>query len=369
VPATLGITYGVLSVTGVWALIIGGHDLLFAGDLQPEISGALLLGAGLVIVFAVATFHRAEYRSLRLFSCGFGALIFVLLFTTQLISRNPSWLLAVWLTGLCAEAACLWAVWTSVPRWRRRLPLRRVGLAALGTVAALLQFWWVSIYTPARVPSDVSVSLTLSKVAAHTHNHGKLTFLEGKITISNTSGSFARVAGSMYVARRFNLTPQPRKAVGFRHLEPSPPEAQRYASAGPSTVIAEGPLIRPGHYLDVGQEATIPITIAVSKSRFAVVRIVASVAVAREPLKFAPSPIHAANGGSVLAVADNSWLHRLTRGQRYLRVIYDTSGNRPLSSAISRYPDRVDSAGYEQAMSHVYGLTSYSSSGAVMLPG
>ncbi|MEY2441403.1 MAG: hypothetical protein QOJ46_829 [bacterium] len=361
------ITCGVLGVTGLDAIVVGAHDLLFAGDLQPEISGALLLGAGLVMVSAAATSRRAEYRSLRLVACGFGALIFALLFVTQLLSRNPGWLLAAWLAGACVEAGCAWFVWTSVARSERRLSVRRAGLAALGTLAALLQFWWVSIYTPARAPADVSISMALTQTAGRTHRHSKLTFIEGTITVTNTSGSLARVAGSIYVVRSSRRVPRSGTALTSRHVEPTPPEEQRYATTGHETVVAQGPLIRSGHFLDAGQQATIPITIAVHRSPFAVVLVTASIAVAREPLKFRPNAINIPGGGHALAIADSSWLHRLARGPRYLRVKYDSDGSPAVSAAISRHPDRDDSASYQEAMRHVYGLTNYSSSGATML--
>jgi hypothetical protein len=152
-------------------------------------------------------------------------------------------------------------------------------------------------------------------------------------------------------------------------VRPDPPEEQSYAERGPATLVAEGRLISAGHYLDVGQQATVPITIAVPRSRFTVVSLVAAVAVAHQSLDLEPKPIQVGRHVYVLRMSDHSWLHRLTRGPQYLRVTYDTiRGHRPVTAEISRHPNRPDSASYAAAMKSVYGLTNYASFPAITLP-
>lgn len=442
------VTALVFALLALFACWVGVHDVLFAAEVPVRVSASLLIGAGVLLVIAVAAILRWSRRAyeLGILACFVGSMICLLMAGAQVLATNLNWLLAGWAALL---VGCLFGVVylrSAVPQQRRRLSVRQfpvlAPLISAGTLVSVGQFWYSAVYVPASAPPSLSLSVQLRKVGERTDTRGDRMLLAGAVTIKNTSGARVNTVSSVYRSLGIRFSPRTATASELtadlrRTVEnlPSPTSpgfvARPFASEANPTVVQQGRLLPDGTYFEAGETESIPIAVLAPPSRFDVITLDVEIGVAREALHLADASSSRSSPqdeppATVTAISDGSWLRSITRGQRWVLSQYIVTGAPPnpvpppgvpplarvplgphvgganaapaiipgdaveasggSSSkgqadgsaltlpelglpAISRHPDRSDSASYTNTMRRLYGLAFASSSATVTLTG
>jgi hypothetical protein len=372
---------------GAAAVYAGGHDGLLAADLQARFTGWLLCFGGVVMLSAVASIlaRGARKLALGLAACMIGMLICVLLIVTQLISRNASGLLAVWIALLVACGLAARALWAGTSPGGRELGVRTFpvifSVVSVATLFSIGQFVYTMIYVPASATPSVSVAVQLTRIGVRRDPQGDRLLLGGTIVLHNTSGMRVNPVGSAFFAYGQRLRPSAarseRLVQAIRRADANPGlVVQRYASLDDGTLLEHGRLLQDTAYLEAGEEDTFPIELAIPRGRFDIVTVFVLLGCARPALHLPDVPARAwrEQDGSVvseMSIEDNSVLRTLTRGDRYLRIEYGASdGTAPLLEVhVTRHEHRVDTQAYDDVMRHQYGIAYATAEGSVALAG
>ena len=338
-----------LAVLGLAATVIGVHDAVDATEINVRLAGALLLIAGILMLSgSVGLVRRTEVGlSLAIIAALLGVLIGIMMFVTQVANDEPDRRLAAWALIIVASGAtayCVRAVVSPAERAKNiwsRLPVLKSAIS-IGVLASVAQFWYSQMYVPATAPPILTLEMKVGKV---TRRAGHL-IIEGSVVVRNASDTKVALLASTLDMKGTRLTSAQIKPDIFAGVVRDAESAafrmaNRYVVHGPERVISHGRLLS-DTFLDAGEAVTVPIITWLPEHTYNTVYISAAVwggrasalkledATETNSLSVRDGVFTEANALPtkdgvfyVTRLPEASWLQRLTRGERYLRVRYN----------------------------------------------
>jgi hypothetical protein len=338
-----------LAILGFAATAIGVHDAIDASEINVRLVGALLLVAGIVMLSgAVGLSRRTPVGlSLAMIAALLGVLVGIMMFLTQVANDEPDQRLAAWALIIVASGAAALCVRAALPSDERpqtiwsRLPILKSAIS-VGVLASVAQFWYSQIYLPTKAPPILTIEMKVDKV---TPRAGHL-ILQGSAVVRNASDTKVALLASTLDIRGTRLSATRIKPEEFTGLvgdaeSASFGMANRYVIQGPESVISHGRLLHDA-YLDAGEAVTVPILTWLPKHKYSAVHLDAAVwggranaleledATQTNSLSTTDGLFSETNALPtkdgvfyVTRLPEASWLQRLTRGERYLRVKYN----------------------------------------------
>ena len=326
-----------LLVLGAAAVAVGGHDTVAGTEIMVRVWGTLVLGAGCVLIAGAWGLHRGSLRgrSLAMVAALLGVALGAFTFFAQAVNDEPDGRLAAWAAIVVLSAASAWVVRSTTPLEHRgqgvlsALPVLK-SVVSIGVIVSLAQFWYTSIYIPTTAPASLTFEPSVRPVAS-----GEQLVLMGSVTVRNTSDTRVNLLASSL--RLVGETLGERDEEAFTNdalstFEANEPGTYQVLGQGVTdrTVVAEGPLLPHGHYLEPGETVTQPIVSRVPRDTYDEAVLEAFVVIARgqtlalESAPPRPGPITDDGLVVVTPIPEAGWLRRLTRGDRYVRVDYSS---------------------------------------------
>ena len=326
-----------LLLLGSAAVAVGGHDTVVGTEIMVRVWGTLVLGAGCVLIAGAWGLHRGSPRgrSLAMVAALLGVALGAMTFFAQAVNDEPDSRLLGWAAIVVVSAASAWIVRSSTPLEFRgqgvlsALPVLK-SVVSLGVLVSLAQFWYTSIYIPTTAPASLTFEPSVRPVAS-----GDQLVLMGSVTVRNTSDTRVNLLASSL--RLVGETVGERDEEAFEAdalstFEENEPGTYEVLGEGVTdrTVVADGPLLPHGHYLEPGETVTQPIVARVPPDKYDEAVLEAFVVIARGQtlaLESAPPmPGRVTDDGLVVVtpIPESGWLRRLTRGDRYVRVEYSS---------------------------------------------
>ena len=237
-------------------------------------------------------------------------------------------------------------------------------VVSLGVLATLVQFWYTSIYIPTTAPASLTFETSVRPVGRDDR-----LVLMGSVTVRNTSGTRVNLLASRLRLVGETVGDHPEDAFEADALstyeENMPGKYKvRGQAVTARTVVAEGPLLPHGHYLEPGETVTQPMNARVAPGAFDEAVLEAFVVIARgqvtlETAPARPGPITDDGLVIVTPIPEAGWLRRLTRGDRYVRTEYSTDSEQdPVVTFVPEAdPAQEPDAGFHQRMSRFYGAS------------
>lgn len=360
-----------LLVLGAAAVVIGGHDTVAGTELMVRVWGTLVLGAGCVLVAGAAGLWRGtpRGRSLAMVAALLGVALGAMTFLAQAVNDEPDRRLLAWTAIMLLSGACVWAVRSVTPPSAdgegllSALPVLK-SVVSLGVIASLAQFWYASIYIPTTAPASLTIETSIRSV-----RDGSRLVLMGSVTVRNTSGTRVNL-----LASTMRLAGEKMGAAADQEFEDDALEAHTsgtldYVVRGQTTpehtVVAAGPLLPDGFYLEPGETVTQPMNARVSAGRFDEATLDTAVVIARGRVlaleTAAPAPPRRTSQGVVIVtpIPEAGWLRRLTRGDRYVRAEYtsDLRGIPAVRFVTNADAGPQDDESFHKRMWHFYGAS------------
>ena len=330
-----------LTLLGIAALLVGGHDAVFASAFGLRLTGVFMALAGFVCAFGGVSLWFVGWpgRYVAAFVGGLlGTAVLLVLFVVALVNQDPPVLAGVVFYLLLAAAGCCIALarrgWTVVSRfvaahWRKALSTIATG----GAVLALAQVLFTSVYLPTAGTPSVSMAAALKPAGMV----GDRMALNGTVTVTNSSKNTVNVLGSYYTVRTAGLasaTPTPeatelpeatRNAMQ-RTLYANEP-VRGWAAERDRGVAERGVLTAPGWFLEPGEKLERHFVVVVPRdAHLATLHV--SIALARRRFDVSTpfwATIDEVDARRVVIQAakieDRSWIHRLTRSPRYIHTV------------------------------------------------
>jgi hypothetical protein len=371
-PARARVVSAGLSVLGLAACAVGGHDALLGDDISARLVGTLVALAGVILITgAIGLAHNSQRgRSIGSVACLVGAGLGVMLGVGQLVNDRPSAMLFIWAAIAAGAAIGAFVLRHDLPSARRELPLLK-SVVSIGVVTSLAQFWYGSIYLPASAPPSLTLAVSLQPVATTANR----VTLRGSTTIKNTSGTRVNTISSFVLVHDSAIDPSDRRSTDF-------PKALLEAAGGGLAAEAfsrdTGPeivhlsqLFPAGTFFETGETVTVPFTVFVPPRRFHVVTADVYVSFARASLKLDTGHAPTIKGATItrsMPIREGGWIRDLTRSDRYVHSTWIVAPNRDFEVAISFSPDpdRAGPEGFDKRLREFYGYSA--ASGSVQVP-
>ena len=326
-----------LLLLGSAAVAVGGHDTVVGAEIMVRVWGTLVLGAGCVLIAGAWGLHRGSLRgrSLAMVAALLGVALGAMTFFAQAVNDEPDRRLLGWAAIVVVSASCAWIVRSTTPLELRgqgvlsALPVLK-SVVSLGVVVSLAQFWYTSIYIPTTAPASLTFEPSVRPVA-----RGDQLVLMGSVTVRNTSDTRVNLLASSLRMVGETLGERPDEAFEADALSTyGQNKPGKYEVRGQGVmdraVVADGPLLPHGHYLEPGEAVTQPIIARVPPDTYDEAVLEAFVVIARgqtlalESAPPRPGPITDDGLVVVTPIPEAGWLRRLTRGDRYVRVVYSS---------------------------------------------
>jgi hypothetical protein len=330
-----------LAVLGAAAIVVGGHDALFASAFGLRLTGALMAVVGVACAFGGVSLPFVGWagRYVAAFVGGLAATaMLVVLLAVAMVNRDAPALAGVVAYLLLAAVGCCIALArrgaTVVSRfvamhWRKALS----SIAAGGAILGLAQVLFTSVYLPTAGTPSVSMAATLEPAGMV----GDRMALNATVQVKNSSQNTVNILGSYYTVRTTGLaaaTPVPeatqlpestRNAMQRRLYADQP--VRGWAAERDHGVAERGGLTAPGWFLEPGEKIERHLVVVVPPdAHLATLHV--SVALARRRFDVS-TPFSATidqRGGrrvviQAAKIEDPSWIHRLTRSPRYIHTV------------------------------------------------
>ena len=358
---------------GTAAMVIGGHDALAGRDITVRLWGALVLGAGVVLVVGGAGLRRGRPRdhSLATVAALLGAALGGITFLAQVVNDEPDERLALWAALIVISLAAGSAIrWLTPPVERRQgvwtqLPILK-SVVSVGLLASLGQFWYSSIYIPSTAPASLSLE---SKIDGIDAKRGLL-LVSGSVVVRNTSGTRVNVLASALDVSAQVIGPEERDDQEFR-AEVDKVEAgdlayaSRYDGVDGAFNARHGRLVDDGFYFEPGETVTVPFVVGLPPDEFDLVHVDGWVAMARgKALAIETSTPRAGpiDDVSLTPVPEDGWLRELTRGDRLVRLDYISDPRAPevavhFAAAADVDLDDEEAEDFDRRMKRFYGYS------------
>ncbi len=370
-----------LVLPGLFALVVGVRDSVFATELSSRGLGFVLAVAGALLVGSALPLRRNELRgayALCLVASASGAFLWVFLALVQLATGDFLWTLFLWPMLAGATVGAGWLVrragWSSLGKVRANLLKALGSVVSLGALVALVQFAYTSLYLPSTAPPSLSLDLAMVRSGPS---------LEPSVTIRNTGSASVTVLGSLYYVDVSTVRDEAANRAEFNRRLADPsladqafggPIAERYGKLRKAIVAEAGTLLPQEARLEAGEQTSrrfvvqIPTRSRISRQAKLVVfiRFVRAGAVR---LKGAARKVtrqsREADGRQYISQAElveSSWVRGLVRDRRYLERKWEVTpaGGPKLTAAIDRgsVPDLSPDADTRTRMESLYGLGS-----------
>lgn len=360
----------ILAVIGVFALVVGSHDVFAAHGLGSRLFGALLAVAGLIMLIAATGVARRATWHVALSMVGsFAALLVGLaLVLAQWEASRSSGALLLWLAVVVASMiALLLSVGQGVPEVSKAV--RRVQLVAVvGMTLGVAQFVFTTVYGPGVAGPHLTLTSTLEPVG---NKEGRLA-VKARITIENTGSrkivlvdSLYRIIGQRVVGESEGANNKPLafvKELGRAAASARPSvdsiAATRQADESQGAVVRVGQLVERGFWFEPGESMTREFVVHAPSGRYDLLRLGAELTIA-DPgrLELSDLPILGPKTGAYIPnkaysvvdteweIRETSWVRRMTRGDNVLwsRWLLAGPGERLLPS-MTAYVDERDEA-------------------------
>jgi hypothetical protein len=342
-------TAGFLIVLGLAGIVGGTHDAIVVPTLGGRLTGTLLATAGLVTAFGGASLLVLAWEDARYVPAFVGAIVaaltLVMLMVAALLGSAPlpaiavTFYVAFFCFLICAQLAR--PGFPVVARYMRKRGLKRLGSLALGGGAVLVvgQFLYESLYVPSNATPSITVKTSLTKGRPV----GGMIPLTAKIQLKNPTEQEVHILGSLYQVRTAKVeraTPPPEEkppsdAVARRWQRALVHKSRVRSNARErlTTVVERGQAVAVGTFLEPDAEldrelvvlaprgsdlARLSVRLVVARRRFRAVK--------PKQLKF----VQTGNTRVIVevdAIDDPSWIHEVTRSQRYVHVVssFETS--------------------------------------------
>lgn len=341
-----------LIMLGLAAAVVGLHDAFVTSTLAPRVTGILLVLAGVFMTSAGATlfarYWKHRYEAAFLGGAVASVLLTVIWAAALVNGDAPSlWRFPIGPYLIAAALGMCFALWRRggllIAQFLRKGGLRRVSAILLGTTAiALVQFLYGSIYVPATATPTLTITATTAPGKA-VADRRPLTI---EITVRNSADQAVNVLAGSYEVIAYN-TESRAPLDSSKPVEDATLDSWRKsilntgrirmdASDSRAHLVEIGGLLSPGTFVEPGEQikrklvaympanyttATLSIDVAVARRRF------------ENQLSFSLD-VTKAQGEPVLDAVDQiddlSWLHKLTRGKRYIHAV-GALGPKPLS--------------------------------------
>lgn len=338
-----GAIAGFLAVTGVFGVLVGGHDLGLSDEpLSVNATGALLLAAGVLVLWAagvliadLAGIVPAQVWSARLVlsSClvvAVGAFFFLI---AEIASVENDWRVL----GSATIVGCLALASFGVLRRKVKVTVGKAGpllLGLVGTVFGVFQFWYAQQYLPTRQPPALEATTTLEPIGVSV---GGLDGYKATLSLKNAGSTKVLAIAGAYMISGSQIPPREPVPSPERVLEPfvkllysqaPDPYAgrfSRHAGEKSQTILQAGRLFAENRYFEPGQELSREYVVFVPSCRYGLLRLRGEVVVAKGALlrlgdQIPPVPgfFHDPGRVGVYAfwhVEDNSWVHDILDGK------------------------------------------------------
>jgi hypothetical protein len=406
------ITVCLLVPAGLFALVFGVHDAAVADDLGIRTIGAGLAALGLVIGYAVVIRleRGVDAEGIEMLACLVVAAIACGLIATQLLGRYVGFvwpliqltLLVSFGIGSLASARVLWSGQKQRGRTFQFNEFKLLGSAvSLGAVIGILQFWYTNVYLPGSAEPSLSITPSIGTLSLRSTAAASRVLVTARIDLDNTSGARLEVVGAeyffygtcVYAPSKLSANQQVMKAMSGG--APATLQGEQYRE-----LVGFGRLPLQAQIINAGETDHQFVTGILKPGYFDFASIVAYVVLARPTLhldkatKFPgrakriaaaatpqgppcthlkpDAPTGSTNTAASVTYAseidDNSWLHRIARGEQYLRIRYSTDPSLPVVIGVSPHRAQGASPDYNEAMSRLYGITYDVSRAGVILP-
>jgi hypothetical protein len=345
--ARLRTTYPIALFLGVFGLLATGfgvHDLLAPSGLGPKLAALiLLLGGGTMLFGAAVLVTRWRSRYAFAFLGSLVAIVIALVVPmSAALSGDGPWL--VFLAAcyvLAAAIACAMSLarlgGLDVFNFLTTRGLKVLGSVLLGgTIAALVQVLYSSVYVPSTVTPRISAEVAFKPGAARRIGRGdearQLVPVTLTVRLRNASAEPLVVLAGPYAVYASRHVP---RRHGWRRVATSvdpprllqvAPRRELYARPSQRTLVAYGTLLGRGTLLEPGEQVTRHISVLLAP-RWDAASIRGDFVLARR--RYEGTGPWKVNKQSVQGVAvrdvtsqidDPPWLHRLTRSERHLHV-------------------------------------------------
>jgi hypothetical protein len=376
------IVAGVLLVLpGLFALVVGVRDSVFATELSSRGLGFVLAVAGALLVASAFPLRRNELKgayALCLVASASGTFLWAFLALVQLATGDFIRTLWLWPVLAAASVGAGWLVrragWSSLGKVRANLVKAVGSIVSLGAVVALVQFAYTSLYVPSTAPPTLSLDLAMVRSGPG---------LEPSITVRNTGSTSVTILGSLYYVAVSKVADEAAKPADFNKRLADPSLADQ-AFGGPITegygklrkaIVAEaGTLLPQEARLEAGEQTSRRFVVQLPRrSRIpreakllVFIRFVRASAIR---LKGSPREVtrqsrEAEDNGYVTQaeLVESSWIRALVRDRRYLEREWEVTraGSPKLAAAIDRgsVPDPSRDQDTRTRMESVYGFGS-----------
>jgi hypothetical protein len=366
---------------GAAATVIGGHDAVAGTEINVRLWGALVLGAGIVLMSGGAGLRRRRPRdrSLAAVAALLGAALGSITFLAQVVNDEPDERLALWtaIIVICLGAAS--AIRRLAPPAERRqgvwtqLPVLK-SIVSVGLVVSLAQFWYSSIYIPTTAPASLSLESRIDRIEAKRD----LLLVSGSVVVRNTSGTRVNVLASTLDVSGESIGAEERNDQQFREEVDKVEEgvieyANRYTGSDAQSNATHGRLVQDGFYFEPGETATVPFIVGLPPNRFDLVSVDAWVAMARGKVlaleTSTPEAPVITDNVSLTPVPEAGWLRNLTRGERFVRVEYDSDPRAPaVTVRFSGAGDATSDEEFDRRMKRFYGYSAATANAVKALP-
>jgi hypothetical protein len=407
------ITILLLAPAALFALVVGGHDAVYADDLGIRtIAGGLFIFGGVVayvVVIRIARGSRAE--ALEMLACLIVAVVSLAFVATQLVGRHigllwPAVQLAVFVAFVIGSLFGARQLWQSQRRRGRSFKLGQfkvLGSAvSLGAVLGLLQFWYTNIYIPGSAEPSLTITPSITSVQLRPTPAGSRVLVDARVDFDNTSGGRLEIVAAEYfsygtcVYAQSDHSAEQQAEKALRGGAAATLQAEQYRDlVGFGTLSGQGDLINAGetdHQFIVGilkpgyyDMASIALYVVLARPTLHLDAPTKVASLTRTTAASAPAPgppcAHlspdAATGAASAQVSvtyrreinDDSWIHWLSRGRQYLRIHYSTTpGLESIALNVSPHQASDSSSAYNNAMSRLYGVTDDVAHAGTVLP-
>ena len=361
-----------LVVIGGAAAVVGGRDAVSGGEITVRVVGAMLAGAGAVMLVGAAAFagaHRSG-RALAVVGAALGIVLGALGFLAQVVNDEPDRRLALWATvivGSVTAALHLHARRSAEERSEGllgRLPFVK-SVVSVGVLLSFGQFWLTSVHLPATAPASLTIEAAIERVV---EVDGRL-LVQAAATIRNTSGTRVNVLASAWNVRGEDALAH---RLGNRDFSEAIRQADRgevlaanrYAGSAEVTIAGHGRVVRDGFYFEPDEAVKVPIVAWLPVHGYDLAHLDLSVTVARAralalEMQEERPQVREADPGvvTVVKIPDTGWVRGLVRGDRYLHVTYEDDPKAP-GTLVSFARDRTSTgpSAFSDRLERFYGV-------------
>jgi hypothetical protein len=372
----------------LYAIYVGGLDIALGAVLGQRLLGAVFLACGLALFIAVGVglFSKSLWPSSFTFLLLVGAVPGIITFVLQALAFRYNVVLLTWAGMALIPLAVIATIWSSGDRSGGLKHVNAI-LSAGVVVTALTvgQTVYSTSYSPIRRGESLTVLTKISPIAARTTPKlGLVRAFRAEVTLENVGDAKLMYLGGVY------------SIVGYRAAFRSGQEQKAWPSKLPAELasqqwsaryqkkedlsLIEGgyDLFRSGDWIAPGTKVMTDWIIYVKDDSYDGLIFNVAVGTARADrmeLIFPANPDHAEISGRVHSewrVRETSLLNQLTRGTRYVTVIYRSGSaegqldpmtmeafvdsEETRSQTLSEYNDRLNASyGVTQFGAIVYG--------------